>query len=161
MSLTLVNLRSAVQAAIATDPILAALPFVAQVAVTTAEQSAVGDYNDLLNAALKDPGLVLVFVPADGEETAGHRTPVLHLENRALLCVVENDRQNQTGRTAWEILRRCLAVLKRYQADTKGARADIALDRPAWQLGPLNQGTTVFFLNLVIRTTEDLGPVTA
>ena len=145
------------QTLLATDADLAAVPFLGQIASGVADTAQVREYNQRLEAALADPGLAFVAVVAEGEFYADFRGPVLDLANAVILSVVEKPKKNATNLTAYQYVRRALRVLHQGRFTLKGARTEVRLGKPAFNVGPLNQGTTVYFINLLVRTTEDLG----
>lgn len=146
---------------LALDAKCAAVPFLGQIATGVAEAAAVRDYNARLEAALAEPGVAFVAVVAEGDLAGNPASPVLDLENTVILTVVENPKTNATGETAFQYVRRALRVLHRGTvSDRRCARVDFKLGKPAFNVGPLNHGTTVYFINLSVRTTEDLGALT-
>lgn len=155
--MNLEEIFAALKALLAKDEKLSLFPFIGQVASAPEDVEKVGDYNKQLEDALRDPGLALVAVVAEGELASDLRAPVLDLENTVMLSVVENTKKNATGLTAFQVARRAMRVIHQGRVALRGARADFRLSKPAFNLGPLNQGTTVYFINLSVRTTEELG----
>jgi hypothetical protein len=143
---------------LAKDAKCAAVPFLGQIATAAEEAAGVRDYNKAMEAAMKDPGLAFVAVVAEGEDE-NPAVNILDLWNTVVLSVVENPAQNKTELTAYQYTRRALRVLKGAASVSRGARTEVRLSKPAFNVGPLNKGTTVYFINLLVRTTEDLGAV--
>lgn len=146
-------------ACFARDQALAALPFLSQVATDATDADAVRDYNQRLEQALQGGGLALVALVSEGEDQAPS-APTLDLWNTVVICIVENAKKNATGLTAFQLTRRVLRVLKNVTTIARTGRAEVRLGKPAYNVGPLNQGTTVYFVNALVRTTEPIGPVT-
>lgn len=144
------------RALLAKDAKLAAIPFLGQIATEAAAAPELKEYNKNLEAALQLQGLAFVALVAEGTDK-NPSSAALDLENAVILSVIENPEKNQTGFTAFQYVRRALRVLKRGQLALKGARHDVSLGKPAYNVGPLNKGTTVYFINLTVRTVEPLG----
>lgn len=163
MSLTCADLFQHLATLLGRDTRLAALlPLVTQVADEAAAQEAARDYDTELARVLESRGLALVAVAAEASSVAAATAPVLDLEHTVMLCIVENPRKNQTGETAWQCVRRALRVLHRGNVSAaSGARTDVRLGSPAYTLGPLGQGKVVYFVNLLLRTSEPLGALPA
>ena len=161
MSLNLEQVADQVHTLLDTDAALAPIPFLKQVADDVADQEAAKAYNQKLEEALRAPGVAFVAVVSDGVLAADPRMHVLDLDNAVLLAIVVNDAKNATELSAVQILRRVLRVCHRGQMHAKGARCDVRLDRNAYQLGPMGQGKLVYFVNLLVRSTEELGPVSS
>lgn len=157
MSLSLAQITAHIQALLALDAKLAAVPFIVQIAEDDDEQDAAREYNTRLADALENPGIAFVFIVADGELAGSESIPSLDLQNLAVLSLVENTKKNGTGETAFQYVRRALRVLHRGNSQEMGARAETRLARNAYALGPLGAGKVVYFINLTIRTTEELG----
>jgi hypothetical protein len=138
------------------DADLAPIPFLGQIATAAAAAPELKEYNRNLEAALQTGGLAIVALVAEGDDR-NPVTPVLNLENTVVLSIIENPEKNATGLTAFQYVRRILLVLKRGQLALHGARHDVSLGKPAYNVGPLNKGTTVYFINLLVRTVEPLG----
>lgn len=159
--MNLEEIFAALQALLALDADLAPIPFLGQIASAVENAPAVRDYKKHLEAALSgvgdgNVGVAFVAVVSEGDDRAP-ATGLLDLVNTVMLSVVVNPVTNTTGLTAYQYTRRALRVLKRGRVAQHGARWDISLASPAFNVGPLNQGTEVFFINLLVRTTEDLG----
>ncbi len=161
--MNLEEIFATLQALLALDAKCAAVPFLGQIATAVADAPAVREYNKNLEAALSGIGLAFVAVVAEGEMAAqaNAAAPILDLENVVILSVIENPKQNETGETGFQYVRRALRVLHRGTVNVRRtARVEVKLGKPAFNVGPLNKGTTVYFINLSVRTTEDLGALT-
>lgn len=156
--MTLEDIFPELKSVLATDANLKLIPFFGQIATAAADAAEVKDFNKHLETALADPGVAFVAIVSEGEDGTP-RAQALDLQNTVVLSVVENPAKNTLQLTAFQIVRRALLVLKRAQVNLRGARAEFSLGKPAYNVGPLNKGTTVYFINLSVRTTEPLGAV--
>jgi hypothetical protein len=160
-TITLADIFPTLKACLAKDAKTAPVPFLGQVASAVEDVEAVRDYNKHLEAALRDPGAAFVAVVADGELEDNPKSfaavRALDLCNTVVLGVVVNPKVCQLA--ALEIVRRAMRLLHAQSVAFKGARWDVKLGKPAFNVGPLNKGTEVFFINLLVRTTEELGPI--
>lgn len=161
--MTLEEIFSELHALVDTDAQLAPLPFLGQIASAVADATAVREYNKHLENALSgegegNPGVALVAVVSEGDDAEPEKA-ILDLWNVVMLSVVVNPKKNTTGLTAFQLTRRVMRVCKGAKVASRGARTDVRLSKPAFNVGPLNQGTDIFFVNLLVRTTENLGPI--
>lgn len=145
-----------IKAQLATDAKCAAVPFIRQVAEDTDEQAKVRAYNSEIEKAFNDPGIAFVCVASEAQ-LAGPSTGCLDLVNTVMLSVLENPKKNKTGETAFGYVRRAMRVVHQTRTKSQGRRVDIDLDRVPYNLGPLDKGLVTYFVNLSVRTTEDLG----
>ena len=147
----------------AADVKVAAIPFLKQVAGDIADKSNVKAYNSQLEAAYRSPGIAIVAIASDGRLEPGSETsPILDLWNTFMISITENPKTNETGLTAFEYTRRIMRLVHAQSIDARGARVDIKLDPgSAYSLEPatLKAGVVTYFVNLLVRTTEDTGAI--
>lgn len=104
------------------------------------------------------PGVVFSLWSTGGDPANGNSTSNLDLWNQYMLCVVENPKANTTGKTANQWKTHLLRFLHRGVPQGRGATADIRHpeNAPAYEMGPLGQGLVIYFVNLEVRTKDEL-----
>lgn len=153
----------ALQTRLAMDAKLAPIPFLGQIASAVEDAAQVREYNQHLEAALSgtgtgNPGAAFVAVVSEGDDQSPDAA-ILDLWNVVMLSIVVNPKKNTTGLSAYQLTRRALRVCKGAKFIGHGLRTEVRLSKPAFNVGPLNKGTDIFFINLLVRTTEDLGAI--
>jgi hypothetical protein len=147
MSLKLTEILPHVLGLIAGDAAFAGIPCIKQ-----------GDpaYNKKVESALANPGLAIVAMLTGGRpaEADSARMRNLDLENRVTLSVLENPVKNTTGLGAEAWVELILTHLP--QSGGGGGPRPIRFDDPAYDLGPLRTGLTIYFVTLRIRSTQPL-----
>lgn len=116
------------------------------------------EYNSKLETALRDTGVAVVSWLGGGAPFDSNALHEIQLDNHVILTVVENPQSNQTGKTAAEWSALIIGALHHAgHPQSRGPRA-IRFDDPAYEIGPLNTAQSIYFINLLVRSTDPLVP---
>lgn len=111
-------------------------------------------FNQRLETALRDTGIVLVVTQASGTPTGG-KGPQLYLNNTVMVSVLENPATNRTGKSCLQCVERVLQALHQHDWPTqRGLQNVLTVDTPAYEAGPLDGGLVVYFCNFKVLTIQ-------
>ncbi len=111
------------------------------------------DYNKKLESALRDKGLALVIVQAEGT-VPNTKAPRIRLDNAVMVSVLENPAKNTTGPHALEAAEKVLETIHQAAWGQHGLQNQFTCGTPAYELGPLDGGLVVYFCNFNIATVQ-------
>ena len=111
------------------------------------------DYNQRLETALRDKGLALVVVQAEGT-VPNAKAPRVRMDNAVMVSVLENPAKNTTGPHALEAAEKVIETIHQAAWGSHGLQNQFTCGTPAYELGPLDGGLVVYFCNFNIATVQ-------